>query len=98
MIMPCDLIFRALGCCCWRPAPPPPTLVLTDGSQGYALNCGGTAMNWGMRMKKAGEVCRGRGYDILARDQRTGQMTLITPQYGSSLPTVDREMIVRCRV
>jgi len=54
-------------------------------------------MSWGMCMKKAGEVCRGRGYDILARDQRTGQMTIITSQYGSSLPTVDREMIVRCR-
>jgi hypothetical protein len=75
---------------------------LPDGSTGYALNCSGTAMSWGMCLKKAGEVCRGHGYDILARDQHTGQTTIITANpnylYGGTLPTVDREMIVRCRV
>jgi hypothetical protein len=75
---------------------------LPDGSTGYALNCSGTAMSWGMCLKKAGEVCRGRGYDILARDQHTGLTTIIAANpsslYRGTLPTVDREMIVRCRM
>lgn len=74
---------------------------LPDGSTGYALNCSGTAMSWGMCLKRAGEVCRGHGYEILARDQHTGQTTIITANpsylYGGTLPTVDPEMIVRCR-
>src|SRR5262249_7956901 len=74
---------------------------LPDGSQGYALNCSGTALSWGMCLKKAGEVCRGNGYDIRGRDQHTGQTTINTANpnylYGGTLPTVDREMFVRCR-
>ena len=74
---------------------------LPDGSEGYALNCSGTANGWGACWKKAGEVCQGRGYEILARDETTGQMTILNANnyglYGSSSPTISRELIVKCK-
>ena len=77
---------------------------LPDGSTGYALNCSGQSAwgaSWGACMKRAAELCKGRGYDVLMRDERTGRVaTLTATQFGlvgSSAPTTDREMIVRCK-
>lgn len=77
---------------------------LPDGSTGYSLNCSGQAnwgQTWGACMKKAAEVCKGRGYDILARDQNTGRVSTITANdsglWGSSSTVTEREMIVRCK-
>jgi hypothetical protein len=77
---------------------------LPDGSTGYSLNCSGQAnwgQTWGACMKKAAEVCKGRGYDILARDQNSGRVTTVTANeygaWGSSTMMTEREMIVRCK-
>ena len=77
---------------------------LPDGSAGYSLNCSGQAnwgATWGACMKKAAEVCKGRGYDILARDQSSGRVTTLTANdyglWGSSAVVTNREMIVRCK-
>ena len=73
---------------------------LPDGSTGYALNCSGQALSWGACLKKAGQLCQGRGYNILARDERTGRVTTLTASeyglFGSSAPVTSREMVVRC--
>lgn len=76
-------------------------LILPDGSKGYSLNCGGAANTWGTCLKKAGELCKERGYEILARDQNTGQFTALSADqysaFGSSSAIIYREMIVKCR-
>jgi hypothetical protein len=70
---------------------------LPSGNQGYALNCSGGM--WADCFKKAGEICNGRGYDILSRDESTGAVTVVNPQLGlaTTRPTSEREMIVQCK-
>lgn len=74
---------------------------LPDGSTGYSLNCSGQALSWGACLKKAGQLCKGRGHDIVARDERSGRVTTLTASeyrlFGSSAPVTTREMVVRCR-
>lgn len=42
------------------------TTYTPDGSQGYSLNCSGLARNWGMCYEKAGNICKEKGYTVVA--------------------------------
>lgn len=67
-----------------------------SGEKGYAIDCSGSAGNWGMCTKKAGELCGAKGYAIL---ERTGdQSTMLTSnQFGTyASPVVNRSMIIQC--
>jgi hypothetical protein len=45
-----------------------------DGREAFSLNCSGTARNWGMCYKKAGELCGSNGYDVLIQNGERGAL------------------------
>lgn len=68
-----------------------------SGQKGYAINCSGTARDWGACYSKAGDLCGSRGYDIITQegDQET---TLTANQfglYGGSSST--RSLVIACK-
>ena len=82
---------------------------MPDGRKGYALDCSGLARNWGMCLKKAGEICQAKGYDVFMRDASTGTISSVQASgtsnpYGSSYgasgfggTVIYRELLVACR-
>jgi hypothetical protein len=42
---------------------------LPDGRQGLSIDCSGSALNWGMCERKAGDICKERGYDVVSAKQ-----------------------------
>jgi len=68
-----------------------------DGSQAHSLNCSGTARNWGMCYEKAGELCKERGYEVVAggTDQSAGAYANREGFYASSSHT--RNLVVKCK-
>ena len=75
-------------------------VALPDGKQGYSVRCNGNHNGWGDCMNKAAEVCDGGPYDVYARDQSTGRITMLTANQsnlqGYSVPMRRREMIFSC--
>ena len=76
------------------------SVYLPDGRLGYSINCSGTALDWGSSLQKAGEKCGAARYELLMRDERTGQTTIVTVNpylaQGTGAPTVTREMVIAC--
>lgn len=68
-----------------------------DGQRGYSITCSGQALNWGMCYEKAGEICGGKGYDILEKSGEQGA-TVSMSQYGLfGGSTMNRIMIIKCK-
>ena len=44
-----------------------------DGREGYTITCGG-ALDWSYCERKAGEICRARGYEVLNRTEETDHL------------------------
>lgn len=68
-----------------------------DGSQAFSLNCSGTARNWGMCYEKAGEICKEKGYTVVAggSDQTS---TVVANQYGLGASSgFTRSLVVKCK-
>lgn len=67
-----------------------------SGDKGYAIDCSGSALNWGMCNQKAGELCGAKGYTVLERTGDQSQMVSAN-QFGLyATPVVNRSMIVQC--
>jgi len=68
-----------------------------DGSAAHSLDCSGTARNWGMCYEKAGELCKERGYEILAggTDAITTAAATRDGFYGGSGFT--RNLVIKCK-
>ena len=43
-----------------------------DGSKAYALNCSGTARDWGLCYEEAGNICKERGYNVVTMNGEQG--------------------------
>lgn len=82
---------------------------LADGSKGYNINCGGTAMNYGHCLEKAGEICGARGYlvvnqqgDAVPFSTATGGYDANTQAsagafYAQSGMMVTRNLFIKCK-
>jgi len=68
-----------------------------DGRVGYSLDCSGTARNWGMCERKAGELCGTRGYNILSASGDSG--AILTAGGGNVFAgtTISRTMLIACK-
>lgn len=68
-----------------------------DGRQGYAIDCSGSALNWGLCFQKAGEQCGSRGYDVVAQTGDQGSIVSANQfgLYGGSVVT--RSLVVACK-
>lgn len=69
-------------------------VVLPNGTQGYAINCPGTARDISDCMNKAAEIC-GAKYQILDRDGHVAGGVAVP--IGSGVQGIQRTMIVSCQ-
>ncbi len=69
----------------------------SNGTEGYSINCSGTAMNWGMCYEKAGQLCGTKGYNVLQKNGDQGAVVSGNQfgLYGGSV--MNRSMIVECK-
>ena len=79
------LLFALLlsGCVSVKP------VTLSDGTQGHAITCNGTARSMGDCAAKAGEICGTSGYTVQERNSSTS-MSLFSP--GPAM----RDMFIKC--
>lgn len=68
-----------------------------DGSEAHSLNCSGTARNWGMCYEKAGNICKDKGYDILAGG--SDQDATLVANNGSVFAGTkhNRNLLIKCK-
>ena len=60
---------------------------LPDGRQGHSISCDGSAVGMNVCFEKAGELCQGRGYDLVNREGQAipfGVGHASANQYGGS--------------
>ena len=68
-----------------------------DGNAAHTINCSGVALNWGMCLSRAGEICETRGYDILFATTDRGTIVNATPQLLFGSTTISRSMLIQCK-
>lgn len=72
-------------------------IYLTDGTEGYAIDCSGSANNWGNCLEEAGKLCGAAGYERI--DQASDKGVMVSGNqfgvYGGS--TISRTMVIRCK-
>lgn len=68
-----------------------------DGSKAYSLNCSGLARNWGMCYEKAGDICKEKGYEVLAggTDQNASLVANNGQVVAGSSHT--RNLLIKCK-
>lgn len=72
-------------------------MYLPDGRQGYAIECSGTAQTWNECYTRAGEICKGSGYEVLSKNGEQGQV-ISGSQYAVFGGTVQkRAMVIACK-
>jgi hypothetical protein len=68
-----------------------------DGRAAFAIECSGQALSWGKCYEKAGEICGGKGYDVIERNGDQSESVSAT-QYGVIGGTVvNRSMLISCK-
>lgn len=68
-----------------------------DGRAAHSINCSGAALNWGMCMAKAGDLCGAKGYNVI---DRVGEGTSVIGAGGGGLfgaSGYNRSMVVACK-
>lgn len=67
----------------------------SDGKEGYAIDCSGSALNWSMCYEKAGELCGAKGYEVLEKSGDKGSMVTAGQHglFGGSV--INRSMIIK---
>lgn len=70
---------------------------MPDGSIGHSINCSGSALTWNGCYEKAGELCKERGYTVIAggSDETAVVAGNQFGVYGSAAAT--RSMLVKCK-
>lgn len=68
-----------------------------DGSEGYSLNCSGGGRNWGMCYEKAGELCKERGYTVVAGGSDSNAIGVADRNGAFASSTNTRNMIIKCK-
>lgn len=82
---------------------------LADGTVGHNIQCGGTVMNYGDCLAKAGEICGAKGYAVVNKEGAASPMSMASggfsadSQYASggfsstSGAMITRTLFVRCK-
>lgn len=66
---------------------------LPDGSKGFSINCSGMVQSWNDCYQKAGELCRERGFKVVAGGTERGYIA--TPQSAGTV--INRNMLISCK-
>jgi len=70
---------------------------LPDGREGYTINCSGSALSWDLCYSKAGELCKERGYQVIARDGESGMAASANQGLFFAGTTANRSMLIQCK-
>lgn len=81
------LVLLLAGCASASPTYGP------DGKQAHTLNCSGLARSWSACFERAGEICKERGYTVLAKSDEQGLVA--TPHALGT--TQARTMLIACK-
>lgn len=68
-----------------------------DGRAAHSINCSGSALTWNACYEKAGEVCRTKGYSVIAQNgasSATGGAVAGSAFFG---PIISRTLLVECK-
>ena len=68
-----------------------------SGRPGYTIDCSGTARNWGMCYEKAGNICRERGYDIVAGGSDQDAAIVVSNGNAAGHVKNNRSMVIQCK-
>lgn len=78
-----------------------------DGWMTHVVSCGGPLLNMGHCLEKAGDVCGGRGYDVLNKvggelpDSPNAMPTGGLPDFGQAMENMkdypERKLYIKCR-
>jgi hypothetical protein len=68
-----------------------------DGRRAYSIDCPGAALSWGSCYEKAGSLCKGAGYDVLAGGSEGGAVIGGGPSGFFGGTTMHRNMLIACR-
>jgi hypothetical protein len=85
------LIVSLVGCATGKETYTP------SGKKGYTVSCDGAVLGWSHCYEKAGEICKEKGYNILAGGTDKGTVVSGT-QYGLYGGTIIyRNMLIECK-
>ena len=75
---------------------PPTQTYLSDGRQGYLIDCSGSKKSWGICYQQAGELCGISGYEVVAQGGDTGYRAGTPPSGAYTVSTTTRSLMVAC--
>lgn len=74
---------------------------LPDGRAGNSINCSGTALSWADCERKAGDLCKERGYDVASATQDGAPFAFGTATANSGQLSagtmITRTMLIACK-
>lgn len=96
-MMSLQIVFIALTGLCLSACATQKSVYLPDGREGHSINCSGSALSWDLCYQKAGELCKTKGYDVVAKDGEQGAM-VTGNQYGVFGGSImDRTLLIACK-
>lgn len=68
-----------------------------DGRQAFSISCDGLVNSWAGCFKKAGAICKERGYDTFVQGSDGGVLVSATPELATGGSVLTRTLIVACK-
>jgi len=68
-----------------------------DGRQAFSISCDGLANSWAGCFKRAGALCKEKGYDTFIQGSDGGVLVSATPQIATGGSVLTRTLIVACK-
>jgi hypothetical protein len=68
-----------------------------DGREAYTIGCSGSALDWGLCYRKAGDLCGTSGYDVITQN---GEQGAVAGGGSGSLfagTTASRSLVISCK-
>lgn len=68
-----------------------------DGRQAFSISCDGLANSWAGCFKKAGSICKERGYDTFTSSSDGGVLVMANPSTLTGGSVINRTLIIACK-
>jgi len=68
-----------------------------DGRVAHAIQCSGAVLTWGDCFRKAGEICKEAGYDVVSGNGESGTVVSATAYGAFAAPPMNRSLVVSCK-
>jgi len=68
-----------------------------DGREAFSISCDGLANSWAGCFKKAGGICKERGYDTFTSSTDGGVLVTANPSTLTAGSVINRTLIIACK-